>query len=123
MRLRGLHGRWLNWIGAVASPADLQARLTELSGVPIVLPMVEAAERKARRARWDRMRQAALRRTAEVLLMLEALGAAAGFEPPGLRTVLERVVGDRSRYTTDAAPEIPEFANSGLQGRLGMIPM
>ena len=109
--------RWAEWVGGIASPADLQARVAELAGAPIVAPVREAA------ARAGGMACHALRRAARVLSLLEGLAQAANLDPPGLRSVVRRVVDDRANHTTYASPSIPEFAHIGLQGRLGIIPM
>lgn len=102
--------RWIAWIGAVASPQHLAARLSELAGEPVRLhrPAVSCEERKAR----TESRRATLCAAAWNLILMEGIGAALGFEPPGVRGVLHWVVGDRAAVTTDARPELPEFARS-----------
>jgi hypothetical protein len=108
--------RWPAWLGWLASPADLQARLVELADAPILAPLRPVADlaRKARRA----ARRLALALAAEVLCLLEAVAQVAGLEPPGLRAVVEAVVDDRDRVTTYAFPGIPEFAHRKFGGRL-----
>lgn len=102
--------RWIAWIGAVASPQDLAGRLSEIAGEPVRLNR-SAVTREERKARTE-SRRATLRAAAWNLILLEGIGAALGFEPPGLRCVLHRVVGDRAAVTTDARPRLPEFARS-----------
>jgi len=108
--------RWLGWLGKIASPADLQARLAEVTGAPVVGLVCEVAALGSKAAT-EAGRQV-LVRAARVLCLLEALGAAIGLEPPGLRSVLLRVIDDRARHTTYASPLIPEFAHFGFGGRL-----
>ncbi len=108
--------RWLGWLGGIASAADLQARLVEVTGAPVV-GLVCGVAALGSKAATEAGRQV-LTRAAQVLCLLEALGAALGLEPPGLRSVLLRVIGDRARHTTYASPRIPEFAHIGFGGRL-----
>lgn len=101
-------GRWLRWVSAVADPAILQRKLLEAVRSPILLPVREI-ERLARKAR-STARQEVLPRAAQVLAACEALGAALGLAPPGLRGVIERALGHRTRATTYQHPTIPELA-------------
>ncbi|MDI7267937.1 MAG: hypothetical protein QME96_08075 [Myxococcota bacterium] len=107
---------WLRWLGRIATPADLQARLVELSDTVVLAPLRKVAG-LARKAS-DAAEAIALELAAEVLGLLECLGLAAGLEPPGLRAVVEAVVDNRDRVTTYAAPALPEFSHIGLAGRL-----
>lgn len=101
--------RWIGWVGNVSTPRELVARLMELTGQPVRLknPMGETAQKGASGTR----RQLA-RRAAWNLVLLEAIGAALRLEPPGLRAVFLRVVGDRAGATTYARPALPELARS-----------
>lgn len=101
-------GRWLRWVSQAADPAILQRKVLEALGEPVLVPVRTVANlaRKARHA----ARLEILPRAAHVLAAFEALGAAMGLEPPGLRGVLERVLGNRSRFPTYRSPIIPEFA-------------
>lgn len=101
-------GRWMRWIARVAEPAILQRMLLEATRNPILVPFREVANlaRKARNA----ARLEILPRAARVLAAFETLGAAMGMEPPGLRGVLDRVLGQRSRMATYRNPIIPELA-------------
>jgi hypothetical protein len=103
-------GRWIEWIGAVSTPRDLVARLTEVAGEPIRIRSLPVAE-QTRKARTPTRRRL-LEAVAWSLALLEALGQARGFEPPGLWSVLIRVVGDRSGCTTYASSLLPELATS-----------
>lgn len=114
-------GRWIEWIGAVSTPRDLVARLTEVAGEPIRIRSLPVAEqtRKARTPTRCRLLEA----VAWSLALLEALGQALGFEPSGLRSVLIRVVGDRSGCTTYASPALPELAKTLDWSRYAMMGM
>ncbi len=105
-------GRWLFWASRVAKPGDLQHHLLEVSDVPVIVK-TRAVVDLARKA-LDTVREKVLTAAAEVLSLLEALGAALGYEPPGLQSVLQVVVADRDRVTTLASPSVPEFARRRL---------
>lgn len=102
--------RWIAWIGAVASPQALVARLMELAGDPVRLkcPPVTEEVRKAK----TEPRRRTLSAAAWNLGLLEGIGSSLGLQPPGLRSVLLWIVGDRAAATTDARPALPEFARS-----------
>jgi hypothetical protein len=102
--------RWVEWMGRVSTPAELVARLTELAGQPVRLKALPVAE-EIRKSRTPE-RRTLLRDAAWNLALLEAMCAALGFEPPGLKSVLARVVGDRPAVTTYARPVLPELARS-----------
>lgn len=106
-------GRWLGWEAGIARPADLQRHIAEASDVPVTvkIPPVAGLARKAVNAASRTM----LKTAAQVLCLMEALGAAVGLEPPGLRSVVEAVLANRYRVTTYASPSIPDF---GRRGRL-----
>lgn len=101
-------GRWLRWVSQLAAPGVLQRQLLELTGAPILAqdPDVKNLVRKARHGN----RRDSLPLAAQILALFEALGVAMGMEPPGLRGVLERVIGNRSRIATYQTPLIPELA-------------
>jgi hypothetical protein len=80
-------------------------------GVPRV-PSTGTAARVARR-----------RALAVCLAGFEALGAALGLEPPGLRGVVTWVVAGRDRHTTLARPAIPELARCAVGAGRGTIVM
>jgi hypothetical protein len=103
-------GRWIEWIGAVSTPRDLVARLTEVAGEPVRIRSLPVAE-QTRKARTPTRRRL-LEAVAWNLALLEALGQALGFEPPGLRSVLIRVIRDRVGLTSYASPTLPELAKS-----------
>ena len=96
-------GRWLQWIADIADPKELMGRLCNVS------------ENRALKTT-DIFRQAvsrgrkAFQRAAENLCVLEALGKACGYEPHGLRAVIEAAVSNRDRITTYSDPFIPELA-------------
>ena len=100
--------RWARWLAGLVEPGALLARLADVAGVPLVPRLRDVAD-LARKATSEAARQV-LRRAAQVLGLLEILGAAAGLEPTGLRGVLLHLVGDRAHQTTDASPLLPEVA-------------
>lgn len=105
-------GRWLHWSSAVASPARLAAALLVATDAPLAVDLAEhltPARGQSRRSRDVRTR------AARHLTLIEALAQALGLEPPGLRAVVERAVGNRDRLTTYARPAIPDLAR-----RLGL---
>lgn len=114
-------GRWSRWVAGLASPAALLRRVLVAAGEPIQVRLPEVTG-LARKATTDLRRQLLLR-AGQVLGLLEVLAAAVGLEPPGLRAVLGRVVGDRTHLTTDADPLIPEDAWSRPGGRPETLPM
>lgn len=99
--------RWLRWIGQVASPAVIQARILAVTRETVLAPLLAVANlgRKARTA----LRRIELPMAAQVLCLFESLGVALGLEPPGLRAVIKSTLRDRSRIATYARPLIPEF--------------
>jgi len=91
-------GRWIRWIGELASPAALLRTLAEIADEPVRPKLLRIARTGPRE------RIARLARTAEVLTLFEALGAALGGEPPGLRAVL----GWLGRVPSYAEPALPD---------------
>lgn len=114
-------GRWLGWLAEIATPADLLRHIVEASDAPEIPPMQEvmALARKAGTA----CRGQILENAARVLCLLEALGQALYLPPPGLQSVVERVLAGRSRVTTDHSPRILEFARRHLDLAGGTLPM
>ncbi len=100
--------RWVDWTGGVADPQALARRILEALGEPVLAPIRPVTDRL--RKACTRLRQAVLSRAGQVLCLLEALGQARGYEPPGLRSILEAVVAGRYRLTTYHSPFIPEVA-------------
>jgi hypothetical protein len=98
--------RWRRWISCLAEPAQLQALLVRAVGAPILprLPRLADSIRTAGNAACRHVRE----RAAQVLALIEVLGSAWGCEPPALRAVFERVVGNRTGLATYASPIIPE---------------
>ncbi len=89
--------RWIQWVASLAAPAALLQRLAEITPAPIV-------PRRPAPPSSSRPRHALADRAAEVLTLFEALGAALGAEPPGLRAVLSGF----GRVPTYAAPALPD---------------
>lgn len=73
------------------------------------LRAVAAVTRKARGA----LGRVVLERAAEVLALMERLCSGWELEPPGLRAVVRRLVGERSGIGTYARPAIPELVRGG----------
>jgi len=97
----------LNWIAGIAEYSELIRRLHTVSkeavlsaGLKIseVLTMAVNAGKKV------------YQRTAQNFYVLEALGDAYGYEPPGFRGVVESAIANRDRITTYHFPFIPELA-------------
>jgi hypothetical protein len=99
--------RWLGWTAVVAEPEIVLQKVVEATDAPLVPPLrtVAAVARKARGA----LGSVVLKRAAEVLALMERLCSAWELEPPGLRAVLRRVLGERSGIGTYARPAIPEL--------------
>lgn len=100
--------RWVDWTAQVADPQGLVRRILEAAREPILAPLRPVTD-LARKA-CTGLRQRILSRASQVLSLLESLGQARGYEPPGLRSVLEAVVAGRWRLTTYRAPTLPEVA-------------
>ena len=114
-------GRWARWLAALAAPGRLLSEVAEATGAPVLPRLTEVAD-GARKAASE-AQQLLLRRAGQVLLLLEALSAALGLEPPGLRGVLLAAVGDRTHLATDASPLLPEVAWRRLRRLFGSIAM
>lgn len=99
--------RWLRWVGQVAVPAAIQARILDAAGEAILAP-VRAVENLGRKARCA-IRRVMLPAAAEVLCLFESLGLVLGLEPPGLRSVIVATLRNRSRIATYVRPLIPDF--------------
>jgi len=105
-------GRWIVWESQIAKPADLQRHILDVAEAPLLAKAQPVAQltRKA----FDTTHQRILTAAAAVLGLFEVLATALGYEPPGLRSVLGTVVGNRERISTFAAPAVPEFARRFL---------
>jgi len=101
-------GRWIGWLAGLVEPAVIQERILAAQGEPILAP-VRAVARLARKAR-SQARSKVLEAAALVLCHLEALAAALGLAPVGLRSVLETLAPIGARQSTQARPLLPEFA-------------
>jgi hypothetical protein len=100
-------GRWLNWIAEIADPLDLIHRLFSLCKEAALVTEFKISEmiRKA-----VNRGKKVFQRTANNFYLLEALGKAYGYEPPGFRGVIETAIANRDRITTYRCPFIPELA-------------
>jgi hypothetical protein len=100
-------GRWLNWIAGIADPQALACRLLNISkdaGSTVTFNVSEIFQKAASTGK------KIFERTAKNLCILEALGTACGYKPPGLRGVVEAAISNRDRVTTYHCPFIPELA-------------
>ena len=102
--------RWIQWVGEVSSPRELAARLTEITEQPIRLKLKSVFVQDETQKGRTESRRKLLRTTAWVLTLLEGIGQALSLEPPGLESVLLRVVGDQAGLTTYQSPRLPHFA-------------
>jgi hypothetical protein len=100
--------RWLGWTAAIAEPETVLSKVVEAVEAPLV-PRPRAAAQLARKARGNAVWRVVLERAAEVLALMERLCSGWQLEPPGLRAVVRRVVGERSGIGTYARPVIPEL--------------
>ena len=105
-------GRWLLWESRLAKPADLQRHILDVAEAPLLV-RTQPVENLARKA-VDASHRQILTAAALVLGLLEMLAAALGYEPPGLRSVLETVAGNRDRVTTFVSPVVHELARRRL---------
>jgi len=114
-------GRWITWVAGIATAGELLRHLVAAGGTARVPSLPEVAS-LALRAR-DCAHRLILRGAAQVLCLLEALGQALSFSPPGLRAVVEAVVDGRYQATTYARPRILAFARRHLPLVAGTLPM
>jgi hypothetical protein len=99
--------RWLNWIAGLAEPSDLIRRLFYVSketALGIGFKPSEVIKKAANTAK------KAFQRTAKVFCLLEVLGMAYEYDPPGFSGMIEAVISNRDRITTYRCPAIPELA-------------
>jgi len=111
--------RWLRWLAGVAEPGDLLRHLYRICG-EVVVPALSSARAKLE-AIGDGARRRLCERAAENLGLFEALAMALGLEPPGLGSVVEAVLANRSGITSDRSPRIPEFARRQPRGGWAML--
>jgi hypothetical protein len=100
-------GRWLNWIAGIADPQALTRRLLNISKNAASTTAFKVSDIFQKAASTGKK---IFERTAQNLCILEALGTAYGYEPPGLRAVVEAAISNRDRVTTYHRPSIPELA-------------
>ena len=99
--------RWLIWIAEISDPSDLIRRLFYVSKKTALgtgfkpSEVIRTAANTAKKA---------FQRTAKVFCLLEVLGMAYEYEPPGFRGMIEVVISNRDRITTYRCPAIPELA-------------
>jgi len=92
--------RWLRWIPELGEPAVMLRMLLEATDT-VLVPRVRAVAKAAGDVVY---------RAAQMLGLLEHLGSAWNLEPPGLRSVLCRVLRGRTGMATYHRPSIPELA-------------
>lgn len=100
-------GRWFNWIAGIADPSDLIRRLHSVSKEAALSAGLKISEMITRAVNTGKE---VYQRTAQNFCILEALGEAYRYEPPGFRGVIEAVIANRDRITTYRFPFIPELA-------------
>lgn len=103
--------RWVCWTASIASAEHLLGRIVSATDAPLLPRLGQVTElcRKARDAAMQKVMQTA----AQVLSLMECLCSALQLEPPGLKAVVHRVLGDRSGIGTYAQPIIPELVQGG----------
>lgn len=99
--------RWLNWISDIAEPPTLIDRLFSVSKelpfttvlkVFVIIRKINGACKRI------------FQRAAKNFYILEALGMAYQYYPPGFRGMIETTISNRDRVTTYHRPFIPELA-------------
>ena len=100
-------GRWFNWIAGIAEYSDLIRRLHTVSKETVLSAGLKISEVITRAGN---TRKGVFQRTAQNFCVLEALGEAYGYKPPGFRGVIESAIANRDRITTYHFPFIPELA-------------
>lgn len=100
-------GRWLKWIGEIADPSKLIRRLFFVSKEREVTSKSKISEMIRKAANVGKK---AFQRTTKNFCILEALGMAYRYEPPGFRGMIEAVIANRDCITTYCSPFIPELA-------------
>jgi hypothetical protein len=103
--------RWLCWTASIASANHLLGQIVSSSDAPI-LPRLGQVTQLCRKAREAAMQQV-MKTAAQILSLMECLCSAWQLEPPGLKTVVHRVLGNRSGIGTYARPIIPELVQGG----------
>ncbi len=98
--------RWICWLSTIAKPSVLQKHIVEAVGA--IIPNAPILRNFLHRScgKLDEK----LNRVAEILSLLEVLASAWKLEPPGLRAVFNKIVGEHVHVSTYAQPIIPELA-------------
>ena len=96
--------RWSNWIAQIAQPSDLIRRLFSLCKQTALASGLKLSELITKTSK------KLFQRTAINFCILQALGTAYGYEPPGFRAVIETAIANRDRISTYRCPFIPELA-------------
>jgi hypothetical protein len=99
--------RWLNWIAGIGEVSALIDRLTEALKQSVSTTTVKVDD--TLKAACCVCKKAFLR-SAKILCLLDALGLAYGYKPPGFMHLIEAVIAGRDRVTTYQSPAIPELA-------------
>jgi hypothetical protein len=93
-------GRWLQWLAGIAQPKELIRRLSSRSKKAVITALGKASGSGRR----------TFAGAAKILCLVEALATAYGYDPPGLRSMVEAAIYNRDRITTYQSPFIPELA-------------
>jgi uncharacterized membrane protein YcjF (UPF0283 family) len=103
--------RWVYWTASIASADHLLGQIVSAADAPL-LPRLGKVTQLCRKAR-DAAKQKVMKTAAQVLSLMECLCSALQLEPPGLKAVVHKVLGDRSGIGTYAQPIIPELVHGG----------
>ena len=100
--------RWIKWIASVTEYSTIVGHIFDVTKEAILPSLFDVTDivRKAKNTG-----KQILKKAAKNLCLLEALSLANGYEPPGLRAVIEKVIMNRDRISTYDDPFIPDFAS------------
>lgn len=103
--------RWVCWSAGIASAEYLLSQIVSASDAPL-LPRLGQVTELCRKAR-ESTTQKVMKTAAQVLSLMECLCSGWQLEPPGLKAVVHKVLGERSGIGTYAHPIIPELVQGG----------
>lgn len=114
---------WRDQLAGLVEPSLLQRLLVEASGEPLLPTLPELAQRLRLEEKLAAAKRLMAERAARVLALLELVATAWGLGAPGLQSVVERVVGDRSDLFQGRAPSVPGFRWRGPAPASASLPM
>jgi len=103
--------RWVCWSASIASENHLVSEIVSATDAPILPRLGQVAELCCKSR--DAAMQKVMKTAAQVLSLMECLCSAWQLEPPGLKAVVQTVLGDKSGIGTYAQPFIPELVRGG----------